>query len=258
MAQSFFTGQVVDTPAAREFTSKALERISGPELEAIAGLVELKAAAFRHALEPLAESDLDSDRSLQLLRSVFAARRRAGVFLEALSPQAFSTLVRSLLWGREPASTRVGRFHEAIVAVDGVPENTGYDLASEILHFYDPERYWLWTRWMWDPRTETGALPLVLTEDVDLTGADIAETYDRVGVAVAFINDVGEAAGFRERGHGVFDTDVYLATVYAVYMYTTLRMRMTQEFNKVVPDLDEMLRRLLGVRDSPLMVGASE
>jgi len=30
-------------------------------------------------------------------------------------------------------------------------------------------------------------------------------------------------------------------------MYTVLRMRMTQEFNKVVPDLPDLVRRLLGV-----------
>jgi hypothetical protein len=35
--------------------------------------------------------------------------------------------------------------------------------------------------------------------------------------------------------------------VYAVYMYTTLRLRMTQEFNKVIPQLPELTRRLLGV-----------
>ncbi len=52
-------------------------------------------------------------------------------------------------------------------------------------------------------------------------------------------------------GHGVSRCDrhgvyVYLACVYGVYMYTTLRIRMTQEFNKVVPQLPELIRRLLG------------
>ncbi len=98
---------------------------------------------------------------------------------------------------------------------------------------------------------------MIVTEDVDLIADDIAESYRRIGVAIAFINDVGEAAGFRERGHGVLDTDVFLACVYAIYMYTTLRMRMTQEFNQVVPELPELLRRLLGVHRSPLLEGVA-
>ena len=42
-------------------------------------------------------------------------------------------------------------------------------------------------------------------------------------------------------------TDVFLACVYAVYMYTVLRLRMTQEFNRIVPELPDLVRRLLGV-----------
>jgi len=32
-----------------------------------------------------------------------------------------------------------------------------------------------------------------------------------------------------------------------VYVFTTIRMRMTQEFNRVIPPLPELCRRLLGV-----------
>ncbi len=44
-----------------------------------------------------------------------------------------------------------------------------------------------------------------------------------------------------------FAVDVYLAAIYGVYLYTVLRMRMTQEFNKVVPELPALVRRLLSV-----------
>jgi hypothetical protein len=100
---------------------------------------------------------------------------------------------------------------------------------------------------MWNPESETGALPLIVMEEVDLDAGSVAETYDRIGLAMAFVDEVGAAAGFRPPGHGVFGTDVFLASVYAVYMYTTLRMRMTQEFNRVIPDLAELVSRLLGV-----------
>jgi len=71
----------------------------------------------------------------------------------------------------------------------------------------------------------------------------------KVGVAIAFVRATGEAAGFSNFGvkNSPFGIDVFLSCVYAVYMYTTLRIRMTQEFNKVVPQLPELSRRLLGV-----------
>jgi hypothetical protein len=58
---------------------------------------------------------------------------------------------------------------------------------------------------------------------------------------------VGEAAGFQRGGRGLLGTDVYLACVYVVYLYTVTRMRMTKEFNKVIPRFPELTRRLLGI-----------
>jgi hypothetical protein len=73
----------------------------------------------------------------------------------------------------------------------------------------------------------------------------------KVGEAVAFVHHVGEAAGFQTISKTIFGTDVFLSCVYVVYVYTVLRMRMTQEFNKVMPGLPEFSRRLLGVYQKP-------
>jgi hypothetical protein len=100
---------------------------------------------------------------------------------------------------------------------------------------------------MWDPRANTGALPLVTTEDFDLDAPDRGEAYVRVGEAMAFVNETGKAVGFTDLGSGQFGADVFLACVYSVYMYTVLRLRMTQEFNRIVPELPDLVRRLLGV-----------
>jgi len=113
-----------------------------------------------------------------------------------------------------------------------VPESIRYDLASECLHYTDPARYWLWTRWVWDPATRTGALPLVTMEEFEPR---------------PFVHETGQAAGFTRIGSGGFGVDVYLACVYAVYIFTAVRLRLTQEFNRVIPPLPELCRRLLGV-----------
>ncbi len=250
----FYSGQVVDTPTAREFTEQALERVSREELGDVAALLQRKVGAFRTILASDALASMTEDQATGLLRSVFASRRRHRVILDTLTLDGFIRCCADLLYGPGTAEARLASFHHAITAIGrGVPPQTGFDLGSSLLHFTDPDRYWLWTQWMWDPHSLTGALPLIVTEEVDLVADDIAESYRRIGVAMAFIDDVGEAAGFRERGHGTLDTDVFLGCVYAIYMYTTLRMRMTQEFNQVVPQLGDLLRRLLGVHRSPLI-----
>jgi hypothetical protein len=134
-----------------------------------------------------------------------------------------------------------------VTSCTGVPETIRYDLAGELLHYTSPDRWWLWTRWMWDPHNETGALRLVTMDGYDLRGRTLGETYLKVGEAVAFVNETAKAAGFQRPGSGLFGTTVYLALVYVVYMYTTLRMRMTQEFNQVIPEFPELSRRILGV-----------
>ena len=65
---------------------------------------------------------------------------------------------------------------------------------------------------------------------------------------MAFVNETGKQVGFTDLGTGaLFGVDVFLACVYSVYMYTVLRLRMTQEFNRIVPELPDLVRRLLGV-----------
>lgn len=252
-------GQVVDTLTAAEFTRLALERVSSDELGAVAGQLEEKSAAFGQLLAPERVGELTSGEATDVLRSVFSARRRAKLILDTLTLEGFRREVTELLWGADPMPGRLQRFHETIVGVGrGVPDSTGYDLGSELLHFTRPASCWLWTRWMWDPATGKGSLPLVVMDEVDLTGTDVAETYERVGIAVAFVDEVGGAAGFKAIGHGVFGTDVFLASVYGMYVYTTLRLRMTQEFSKIMPELGELVRRLLGVHNSPLIPGRTE
>ena len=66
-------------------------------------------------------------------------------------------------------------------------------------------------------------------------GTSRGATYLTIGRAMAFVDETGKAAGFTAAGPGLFGVDVLLAAVYGVYMHTVLRMRMTREFNRVIP-----------------------
>ena len=236
--------QVVDTESAREFMREALEKVDHEELLAICGEVERKSAWFRDRLSPEALERTSADDYLALLSKVFATRRKRAPVLERHGVENLRAWTAELLYGEGDVKTRFSRFTERI---EGFDTTLPRDLASELLHFTDPDRYWLWTRWMWDPRTRTGALPLVTYAGYDLGGEDAGDVYMRVGEAIAFVHQVGEAAEFQTLSKSIFGTDVFLSSVYVVYVYTVLRLRMTQEFNKVVPGLAEFSRRLLGV-----------
>ena len=237
------TGAVVDTLSAREFQREIASRVGPADLGAIAGDLDRKSRSLRELLAPGADR-LDRAALRQVLRWVFATRRRADAILDEADPERLGAAIASLLDPGEPVTVRFDRF-DALAA--GLP-GAGYDLAGELLHFTDPGQYWLWTRWLWDPATETGALRLVTTDDIDLTeGAGRGEMYLTVGRATAFLDETGKAVGFTGAGPGLFGTDVFLAAVYGVYMFTVLRMRMTQEFTRLVPPLPDLIRRLLGV-----------
>jgi hypothetical protein len=247
-------GQVVDTQSAEEFMRETLERVSRDELMTVSALLDAKAAGFGALLgSPGAARALDRADLRRVLRSIFATRRKADAILDDIGPGPLGAAVDDLLHGPGLIQERFAAFDAVFAAY---PEQ-GFDLPSELLHFTAPDRWWLWTRWMWDPRAGTGSLPLVTTEDFDLDADDRGETYLRVGEAMAFVNETGKAVGFTDlpRGSGgvpredwgLFGVDVFLACVYAIYMYTVLRLRMTQEFNRIVPELPDLVRRLLGV-----------
>ena len=249
--------QIVDTDSAKEFMKETLDKVPAQELLAICGEVELKSRWFRQKLSRESLPGISQEDYFALLRRIFSTRRRTAAILERHRLEDLRRWTWNLLYAEETAAVRFQTFvNQLATESDGVRR----DFASELLHFSDPERHWLWTRWMWDPKLRTGALPLVTNESCDLNGSTDGDIYMRVGEAVTFVHQVGEAAGFQTISKTMFGTDVFLGCVYVVYVYTVLRMRMTQEFNKVMPGLSEFVRRLLGVYEKgahPLTAGAS-
>lgn len=236
-------GQVVDTEAAQEFMSETLAKVSTEVLAEIASDLAVKSRRFAELLEPGRLARADRDDLFCMFRLIFSARRKADAILDEVGPATLATAIEDLLRGADPLTVRFERFQGVL---ESFPQ-AAFEVPSEILHFTYPERHWLWTRWMWDAKPETGALALVTEDDFDLDALTPGDTYMRVGQAVAFVSETGQGAGFSSFDDSPFAVDVFLACVYAVYMYTVLRLRMTQEFNRIVPQQPELVRRLLGV-----------
>ena len=145
--------------------------------------------------------------------------------------------------GPTPAAWDRIRFQERVALLSAGMRT----LASELLHYTNPERYWLWTPWIWDPASNKGALRLILSQDIELTGTSSAEIYRKVGQATALVSMDGKAAGYARGGRGLLGTDVFLATVSALTMFTLYKHRISQEFLRFLPEFEETVRRLLGV-----------
>ncbi|MDA8393248.1 MAG: hypothetical protein M0Z87_10755 [Actinomycetota bacterium] len=237
-------GQIVDTPVARDFVSEVLARVAPEELASIADSAQAKSDAVRSLLTDGA-ARLGRPDLRRLLRSSFVTRRRADAILDSVGHQELGAAIDALLQGWGDLHERLSPLTDILHAF---PEAAA-DLPFELLRFGEPERWWPWTRWMWDPRSDTGALRLLIVDEVDLFGATREDTYHRVGEAMAVVEGTARAAGLGAITGGQFGVDVFLGCVYGVYMYTVLRLRMSQEFNRIVPELPELVRRLLGVHN---------
>ena len=238
--------KVVDSEAALEFMKEATKVASGTDLEDIGMRLEAKSQLFREILAKERLAELDEDDLKRLLGTIFSLRRKTKRLLRANDLESIRAELQALLHGGDPVTERFDRF---VGNIGGLEKAMIVSFASEALHYTEPRRYPLWTHWIWNPKTGTGALPLV-TEDADLSGenATDGEVYMKVGQAMALVNAQGHAIGYSRSGRGLFGTDVFLACVYAVYMFTVFRIKLSQEFNRILPELPELVQRVLGVR----------
>jgi hypothetical protein len=235
----------VDAPSAVEFMREALVKVSEADLLATAGLLARKRELFAPHLTEVALARRSAEAARPILDAVWATRRRADALLVSVGAPVLAEGLRALLHGGGDLADRFTAFDGLAGAIEAPVRR---DLAGECLHYLDTERGWLWARWMWDPDTATGALPLVMADGFDFGGSDAGAVYLLVGEATAAVRRVADELGFRQMRASPYVVDVYLAAIYGVYLYTVTRLRMTQEFNRVIPQLPDLVRRLHGVR----------
>lgn len=207
--------------------------------------LKLKAAAFADAFASGA-GDLKPAVFAELCALMPSVRRRIGPYLDRKGFAAVSTAIEALLDGMADTATadaRLGAFARAF------PRDREHrwvrDLAAELLHNLDAERYPPMQRWVWDAKTNTGVLREIWwADDVDHIMIDVPDNYG------AFLMLREELSGFLTE-NGVFrDTlqyvDLVLAHVYAGYIGEQGGQYLRTDF--ATPE-DPMLhtRRMLGL-----------
>ena len=229
--------------------------ISGPKLKlALEGLVsraeeqggveayvealKIKSALFRDAFDELS---LKSFRVLCAHMST--VRRRIGQYAQAHWFEQMKKRIGDLFDRNEDTDARLKRFCAAFP--DDRDHRWVRDLAAELLHYADPERYPLMTRWVWDARANTGVLREIWHDDnVDSISIDIPDGY------ATFLVPREELAQYLAT-NGVFRdvlfyVDVLMAQVYAGYIGERGGTYLRADF--ATPE-DPMLhtRRILGL-----------
>lgn len=222
--------------------------ISGCEehggIERFVEALRLKAEIFQEAFAPGRAPGLPALRAL--CAHLATVRRRIGEHLLPSRFEELRTRIARLLEGREDTSST----DERIAAFcGGFPADRSHrwvrDLAAELLHNVDPDRYPLMCRWVWDATANTGVIREIWhAPDADPLRIEIPDGYG------TFVMLREELAQFLTK-NGIFRdvpfyVDLLTAQIYAGYISAQGGAYLRTDFS--IPE-DPLLhtRRLLGL-----------
>ncbi|MBD3728284.1 MAG: hypothetical protein IE933_01110 [Sphingomonadales bacterium] len=229
--------------AATERLAAACEETGG--VEAYVEALRLKGEAFRKIFAEAGPGGPSAEEFTVLAGLMPTVRRRIGDWLEG---DKFATL-------RKAVMELVGAKHDELLVDQRIaefcvqfPQGKRYrwvkDLAGELLHALDPERYPLMCRWVWDTGSNTGVLREIWHGDVDRVSIRVSDGY---ATHVMLREELSQFLA----GNGVFrDTllyvDLLMAQVYSEYIAAQGGSYLRADFT-AAEDAVAYLRRLLGL-----------
>jgi hypothetical protein len=166
--------------------------------------------------------------------------------------------VLELVYGEGKLDERMNAFCELIPATDKKAHRAIWDLAAEMLHFRDPERVPLMTRWVWDTRTMTGAVREFIRANDTLREIPVGNRpEDFQGVRAWFAERLSEDGLYRDLPYLV---DLLQGQAYADYVKAvSMGVGMVHAEMGTKQDPLEFLVKLLGIDERPASkAGADE
>jgi hypothetical protein len=226
----------------------ALQRvIAGSEehggIERYIDAVKLKSSMFQQALQDIESGDLDIEAFKGLCTFMSTVRRRIGPWLPEDSFPIVRTALTELFDDSEPVDARIPRF------CSHFPGDKSHrwvrDLATEMLHNREPERFPLMNRWVWDAKANTGVLREIWhADDIDHITIRVDDGYGTFLMLreelSQFLSDNGF---FRDI---LFYVDVLCAQIYANYICEQGGSYLRADFS-APEDPMQHTRRLLGL-----------
>lgn len=216
-------------------------------LEAYIAAMEAKHLLFAEGLTRESLEVMDREAVHVLLDTVFPARRRLKAVADRMDVAELANAMRELLHGSDPLAERMEAFRDTFPTEgDNKARRAAMDFAAELLHFRDPERYPLMTRWVWDVNTVSGAAREFIAGNdtmAEVPLGDSPETYE--GVRAWMVETLAEQGFYRDLPYLV---DLLFAWAYADYMraMSSSMGLMKNEFGGD-DDPTEPARKLLGI-----------
>lgn len=208
--------------------------------------LKLKAALFRDTLGAGKVDALDLHSFVALCALMPTVRRRISPYLGTESFSNLRTGLAQLLSDITSPATADQRITDFCKCF---PQDSAHrfvrDLAAEVLHYVDPERHPLTSRWVWDAKTNTGAVREIWWGDnVDGMTIPLADSYATfVMLREELVQFLARQGVFRDV---VFYVDILIAHVYANYVAAQGGTYLRADFS-TPEDPMHHTRRILGL-----------
>ena len=212
-------------------------------IERYVDAVKLKSMMFRQALGDGTVGDLDLETFKGLCTFMATVRRRIGNWLTA---DAFEDLREGICELFDEGGDVDARVDAFCVRFPRDKEHRWVrDLAAELLHNTDPERFPLMNRWVWDAAANTGVLrEICFGEDVDHLRIPVGDGYATyLMLREELSRFLSEEGIFRDMLEYV---DILCAQVYAQYICEQGGSYLRTDFS-APEDPMQHTRRLLGL-----------
>jgi hypothetical protein len=215
-------------------------------VERYVAALQVKSALFRDALGAGKAQRVELATFKALCTLIAPVRRRIADHLAGPAFERLRTYLAGLLDGSEDTATadqRVAAFCSAF------PQDRRHrwvrDLAAEILHNVDPERYPLMCRWVWDAQSGTGVIREIWHSVDD--GYEGIEVPDDYGTFIMLREELAQYLAANGVYRDVLQyVDLLTAQVYAGYICNQGGSYLRADFN-APEDPMEHTRRLLGL-----------
>jgi hypothetical protein len=205
--------------------------------------LKLKSRMFQQAFET---DELSLDAFKGMCAFMASVRRRVGPWLEQPGFDQMRSAISDLLRNRQDTSSTDERIDLFCMRF---PQDKKHrwvrDLATEILHGVDPERYPLMNRWVWDASANTGVIREIwYGDDVDNITLKVPDGYETYLVLREELSQfLSENGVFRDV---LWYVDLVCAQVYAGYIGSQGGVYLRADFSTPHDPL-EHTRRMLGL-----------
>jgi len=187
---------------------------------------------FLKSLEIRREEDIKG-----LFDSLFHFKKFYNQVIEAtpisVFSQAYSTLKDSSLSYDE----RVSKF---VSTVKGLDVKDAKDMAKEIIHFIEPEKFPLWNRWIWNEEKNSGSLTYVLKDDVSL------KSEEDFFKALSELRSILDIFGLDLPNY--YGTSIFLVYAYVRYLDYTTHLAIDKKVAGLLPTHLSTTALVLGLK----------